>query len=111
LAQKEWIPSGASRIDFEQVADSDQFRQFLKRKRKFLVPMTIFFMVFYFLLPICTSYTKFLNTPAIGDISWTWIFAFSQFVMVWVLSAIYVRKANSFDEEAEQIIRDQLKGE
>ena len=71
------------------------------KKRRFIIPMTIFFMIFYFLLPIFTSYTTFLNTPAIGDISWTWIFAFSQFIMVWVLSSIYVRKASSFDKEAK----------
>jgi uncharacterized membrane protein (DUF485 family) len=96
-------------IDYEKVQSSPQFKAFLAKKRRFIIPMTIFFMIFYFLLPIFTSYTTFLNTPAIGDISWTWIFAFSQFIMVWILSSIYVRKASSFDKEAERIIRDQLK--
>lgn len=96
-------------INYEKVQSSPQFKQFLQRKRKFIIPMVIFFMIFYFLLPIFTSYTTFLNTPAIGDISWTWIFAFAQFIMVWTLSSIYVRKATSFDKEADEIIRDQLK--
>ncbi|NCU17078.1 DUF485 domain-containing protein [Pallidibacillus pasinlerensis] len=96
-------------IDYEKVQSSPQFKQFLQRKRKFIIPMVIFFMIFYFLLPIFTSYTTFLNTSAIGDISWTWIFAFAQFIMVWTLSSIYVRKAASFDKEADEIIRDQLK--
>jgi len=108
LAQKELVRD--YEVDFVKVEASQEFKGFLKRKWKFLIPMIVFFMIFYFLLPICTSYTTFLNTPAIGDISWTWIFAFSQFIMVWTLSAIYVRKANSFDEEAEQIIKSQIKG-
>lgn len=108
MAQKELIRD--YEVDFVKIEASQEFKRFLKRKRKFLIPMTAFFMIFYFLLPICTSYTTFLNTPAIGDITWTWIFAFSQFVMVWTLSAIYVRKANSFDEEAEEIINNQIKG-
>lgn len=108
LAQKELAQQQIA-IDFEKVQNSDQFKQFLKRKNKFILPMVVFFMIYYFLLPIFTSYTKFLNTPAIGDISWTWLFAISQFIMVWTLSSIYVRKATSFDREAEQIISDQLK--
>jgi len=109
LAQKELVTSSMKEIDFVKVESSPQFKQFLSRKNKFIVPMTIFFMIFYFLLPIFTSYTKFLNTSAFGDISWTWIFAFSQFVMVWVLSGIYVKKAGTFDKEAEQIIQEQLR--
>lgn len=72
------------------------------------MPMTIFFLVFYFLLPISTSYGTFLNTPVFGDITWAWAFAVAQFVMTWVICSIYVRKATSFDEEADQIIADQI---
>lgn len=99
-----------SKVDYEKVVESNQFKRFMGKKRKFIIPMTIFFLVFYFLLPIFTSYTTFLNAPFFGDISWVWIFAFAQFVMTWVLSTIYVRRAASFDEEADQIIDDQMKG-
>ncbi|MEH7379093.1 DUF485 domain-containing protein [Bacillus sp. JJ1533] len=109
MAQKELAYGKKKSVDYEKVQSSPQFKQFLRRKRAFIVPMTVFFMIFYFLLPIFTSYTTFLNSPAIGDISWTWIFAVSQFVMVWVLSSIYVKKASSFDKDAEQIIDEQLK--
>ncbi|MBM4763613.1 DUF485 domain-containing protein [Bacillus sp. B15-48] len=99
-------------LDYVKVQSSPEFKEFLGRKRTFLVPMTVFFMIFYFLLPIMTSYTTILNTPAIGDISWVWVFAFAQFVMVWALSAIYVKKAATFDLEAEQILNkhEQLRG-
>lgn len=107
MAQEKLITETRS-VDFVKVESSPEFRRFLKRKWKFLIPMTIFFMIFYFLLPIMTSYSTILNTSAFGDISWVWIFAFSQFIMVWVLSAIYVRKASTFDEEADQIINEQL---
>lgn len=98
------------KVDYVKVVESNQFKRFLERKRKFIIPMTIFFLIFYFLLPIFTSYTTFLNAPFLGDISWVWIFAFAQFVMTWVLSTIYVKKAASFDEEADQIINEQIKG-
>ncbi|MGY0694201.1 DUF485 domain-containing protein [Virgibacillus sp. FSP13] len=96
-------------IDFVQVANSKQFKTYMHNRKKFIVPLTIFFLIFYFLLPILTSYTNFLNTPAIGDVSWVWLFAFAQFIMTWVLCTIYVKKAASFDEQANQIIEDQIK--
>ena len=109
MAQKELTTGNNKDVDYEKIQSSPQFKQFLTKKKKFIVPLTAFFLIFYFLLPIFTSYTTFLNTPAIGSISWVWIFAFAQFVMVWVLCSIYVKKAATFDKEAEQIIQEQLK--
>lgn len=96
------------RIDYEKVEQSTQFKSFMRNKKKFIVPYTIFFLVFYFLLPVLTSYTTFLNTPVIGDISWVWLFAFAQFIMTWVLCTVYVKKAASFDDQANEVIGDQL---
>ena len=100
----------AKTVDFEKVVASHSYKKLLQDRKKFIVPLTIFFLVFYFLLPILTSYTTFLNTPAIGDISWVWIFAVSQFVMTWVLCTIYVKKAASFDKQAEEIVEEIEKG-
>ncbi|WP_423241346.1 DUF485 domain-containing protein [Oceanobacillus zhaokaii] len=97
-------------VDFEKAANSNAFKKLLEDRKKFILPLTIFFLIFYFLLPILTSYTTFLNTPAIGDISWVWIFAISQFAMTWILCTIYVKKANTFDEQAEQIVEEIKRG-
>lgn len=96
-------------IDYVAVAQSEEFQSFMTKRKKFVIPYTIFFLVFYFLLPICTSYTTFLNQSAIGDISWVWLFAFAQFIMTFVLCIVYVKKAGQFDEESDQIIKAQLK--
>ncbi|MEN2767931.1 DUF485 domain-containing protein [Ornithinibacillus xuwenensis] len=99
---------GKPKVDYVKVESSPQFKQLMANKKKFILPMTVFFLVFYFLLPIFTSYGTFLNTPAFGDITWAWIFAVAQFVMTWVISSMYVKKAASFDDEADQIIEDQI---
>lgn len=104
---QEKLKSNINKTNYEKIAHSKQFNQFIRDKRRFILPLTIFFFIFYFLLPIFTSYTTFLNTPAIGDISWLWLFAFSQFIMTWVLSSIYVRKAATFDEKVDEIIESQ----
>ncbi len=95
-------------IDFEKVESSPQFKRLMENKKKFIVPMTIFFLVFYFLLPISTSYGTFLNTPVFGDITWAWVFAVAQFIMTWVICSVYVKKANTFDKDADQIVREQI---
>ncbi|WP_151697928.1 DUF485 domain-containing protein [Weizmannia acidilactici] len=64
----------------------------MAEKKKFIVPLTAFFLVFYFSLPVLTSYSKVLNRPYAGDITWTWVFAISQIVMTWILCTVYVRK-------------------
>ena len=42
----------AGAIDWERLAASDRFRNLLKAKRRFIVPAMIFFIVYYFALPV-----------------------------------------------------------
>jgi uncharacterized membrane protein (DUF485 family) len=78
----------------------------MHQKKKFIVPMSIFFMVFYFALPIMTVYSTVLNKPAFASVSWAWVFAFAQFVMTIALCMIYTRKARKFDEIVEKIKKE-----
>ncbi|WP_241680343.1 DUF485 domain-containing protein [Metabacillus mangrovi] len=92
-----------ARIDYTAVAASPAFQQLLAEKKKFILPLTLFFLAFYFTLPVLTAYSTVLNNPAIGAVSWAWIFAFAQFIMTWVLCSLYSRKAVSFDKLVEEI--------
>ncbi|TKC14929.1 DUF485 domain-containing protein [Robertmurraya kyonggiensis] len=96
-------------IDYVQIASSKKFKELLSSKKKFIVPLTIFFLVFYFALPLLTSYSTVLNYKAVGDISWAWVFAFAQFIMTWVLCTVYVKKANLFDNLANEIVEEEFK--
>lgn len=93
--------------DYEKIAASPEFKSLVRKKNRFLLPVTVFFLLFYFLLPLLTSFSTVLNKPAIGDISWVWVFALSQFIMTWTLCMIYVKKANQYDKEADSILRDE----
>ena len=92
-----------TKVDYHAIAQSAKFRQLIHVKKRFIIPMTIFFLVFYLALPILTSYTKLLKNSAFGDISWAWVFAFSQFIMTWVLCMIYRSKAKKFDKMVQEI--------
>ncbi|WP_134683067.1 DUF485 domain-containing protein [Brevibacillus migulae] len=93
-------------IDYAAIAKSSKFQQLVQKKKAFILPWSIFFFVFYFLLPIMTSYSKVLNTPAIGAITWAWVFAFAQFLMTWALCILYTKKSVEFDKVVDEIKQD-----
>ncbi|GAA4710421.1 DUF485 domain-containing protein [Brevibacillus fulvus] len=100
----------AGNVNYSAVVQSKTFQQLLKSKKGFILPYSIFFFVFYFTLPIMTSYFTVLNRPAIGSITWAWVFAFAQFVMTWALCMIYSKRAARFDEMVEQIKQEIKRG-
>jgi uncharacterized membrane protein (DUF485 family) len=91
---------------YAAVVKSDKFRKLMSSKKRFIIPMTVFFLVFYFALPVLTSYTTVLNNSAIGPISWAWVFAFAQFIMTWVLCIIYSKQSKKFDKMVDEIKQD-----
>ncbi|WP_084375009.1 DUF485 domain-containing protein [Neobacillus soli] len=95
-----------SESDYSSIVQSPSFQQLLSEKKKFIIPITIFFFCFYFALPILTSYSTVLNHKFIGSITWAWVFAFLQFVMTWVLCMLYSKKAARFDKLANTVIQE-----
>jgi uncharacterized membrane protein (DUF485 family) len=90
-------------IDYTRIAQSDKFKALIARKKSFIIPVCVFFFVFYFTLPVMTSQSQVLNRHAVGSISWAWIFAFAQFIMTWVLCGLYSKRAAEFDKLAAEI--------
>ncbi|MFD2372008.1 DUF485 domain-containing protein [Brevibacillus sp. GCM10020057] len=95
--------SGQSATNYAAIIQSASFQELLRRKKAFILPSSIFFFVFYFTLPILTSYFTVLNTKAFGAITWAWVFAFAQFIMTWGLCILYTRRARQFDALVEKI--------
>jgi len=93
-----------SESDYTSIAHSAAFQKLLSEKKKFIIPVTIFFFCFYFALPILTSYSTILNHKFFGSITWAWVFAFLQFVMTWGLCMLYSKKAARFDELANEVV-------
>ena len=63
-------------IPYHTLIQTEEFADLLKRKKAFIIPTTIFFLIFYFTLPILAAYTKVLHTEVLGldygcmDICW-----------------------------------------
>lgn len=78
----------------------------LSAKRRFLVPATLFFLAYYFALPVLVGYApELMATKVWGNVNLAYLFALSQFGMAWGLAWLYVRRARRFDALAEELVR------
>ncbi len=84
--------------DWNKIAADPGFHELQRAKRKFLIPATIFFLAYFLALPVLVGFCPALmKTPVIGKVNWAYLFAFSQFIMTWVLCGLYVRAARRWD--------------
>ena len=101
----------AGAIDWEGLAASDRFRNLLKAKRRFIVPAMIFFIVYYFALPVLIGYARpFMEKRVFGPVNLAYLFALSQFFMAWIIAALYVRAAARFDKMAADVVAQSDEG-
>jgi len=92
--------------DWHQIASRPEFAALLRRKRRFVVPATVFFIVYYFALPVLVGYFPELMRRTIwGPVNLAYAFALSQFLMAWVLAWLYVRAAGKMDDMADALRR------
>jgi uncharacterized membrane protein (DUF485 family) len=84
--------------NWEEIERDGDFRELVHAKRGFIFPATIFFIVYYFALPILVGYfPDAMSRDVIGQINIAYLFALSQFVMAWIIMAMYVKRARVFD--------------
>jgi uncharacterized membrane protein (DUF485 family) len=93
--------------DWERIAALEEFKALLAAKAKFIVPATIFFIVYYFALPALVGYApRLMATKVVGVVNVAYLFALSQFLVAWVVAALYVRAAGRFDAMAHRIVEN-----
>lgn len=79
----------------------------IAEKTRFVVAATVFFIAYYFALPVLVGYfPEAMAQPVWGVVNWAYLFAFSQFLMAWALAFLYMRIAGRFDRMAEQALED-----
>lgn len=99
--------------DWDRVAAMSEFKKLLSKKRKFIIPATVFFVIYYFSLPLLVGYApNFMARKVFGVVNIAYLFALSQFFMAWIIAALYVRVAGKWDDMALKIIArlDELRG-
>jgi uncharacterized membrane protein (DUF485 family) len=96
-----------STVDWARLEAKPQFRALLRRKARFIVTATIFFLAYYLALPILVGYwPDLMKTKVFGEVNLAYLFALSQFFMAWIMAFVYVRVAAKWDREAAAVIAD-----
>ena len=99
-------PAVPTKTDWDHIAKNPEFEELLAAKARFIVPATVFFIVYYFALPILVGYYKdFMSTPVIGPVNLAYLFALSQFFMAWIIAGLYMRAASRFDKMAARVVQ------
>ncbi len=75
----------------ENLEESPEFKELERSKSRFIIPATIFFMVYYFALPVLVGFfPETMDTRLFTGFSVAYLFALSQFFMAWILAFIYL---------------------
>lgn len=87
--------------------NSADFIELRSKFRKFVFPMTAFFLIWYFLYVLLSVYARdFMGSKVVGNISWGLILGLLQFVTTFAITMYYARWADrEFDARAEALAR------
>src|SRR3974390_227152 len=95
----------ADKTEWDNIAGTEEFKDLMATKKVFIIPAFIFFLVYYFALPILVGYAPgFMSTKVFGNVNLAYLFALSQFFMAWTIAYLYVKAAGDFDKLAKDII-------
>lgn len=95
---------GTAAVDpYVRMQQTEEFQDLRTRFRKFVFPMTAFFLAWYFLYVLAAIFAPgFMSTRVVGTINIGLIFGLLQFVTTFAITFIYARWANrEFDPRAE----------
>ncbi len=96
---------------WDRIAESKEFKDLMATKKTFIVPAFIFFVVYYFTLPVLVGYApQFMDTRIFGKVNLAYLFALSQFFVAWLIAGLYVKAANNFDRLSKDILEKNGKG-
>ncbi len=103
-------PDAQAFIDMQA---TPEFQDLRSRLRKFVFPMTAFFLAWYLLYVVLAAYAPaFMGTRLAGsNITVGLVFGLLQFVSTFVIAGVYVRFANRDLDPRSSAIREQMEGQ
>lgn len=101
-----------TRVDWLAAERSPEFRELIRKRRAFVLPATAFFLIWYFAFVILAGYAPgFMGNRVYEGLTVGYTLALTQFVMVWVLGMVYLRRSDrDFDPLRERAAAQALVG-
>ena len=93
-------------IDWQAIEASPEFQELVTKRRSFVLPATIFFLVYYMAFIIVAGYAPdFMGESVYEGLTVGYCYALTQFLMVFVLGIWYLRKSDKeFDPLRDRVV-------
>ena len=106
--QRRPAPTGQ---EFVAMQASPEFQELRSRLRRFVFPMTVFFLVWYAIYVLLGAFAHdFMATPVFGNINVGLLIGLGQFLTTFLITGLYVRFANRELDPRAEAIRNELEG-
>ena len=99
--------------DWERIERSPEFQELVHKRRSFVVPATVFFLTYYMGFILLAGYAEdFMASSVYQGLTVGYCLALTQFVMVFVLGIMYLRKSDrDYDPLAKRVVDMAERGE
>ena len=99
--------------DWERIEHSPEFQELVHKRRSFVVPGTIFFLAYYMGFILLTGYAEdFMASSVYEGLTVGYCLALTQFVMVFALGLMYLKRADrDYDPLAQKVVDMAERGE
>jgi uncharacterized membrane protein (DUF485 family) len=102
----------ASRPQFVAVQASPEFQELRNRLRRFVFPMTVVFLLWYFAYVLLGAFAHdFMATAVWGNTNVGLLIGLGQFITTFLITGLYVRLANRELDPRAEAIRSELEGD
>ena len=93
-------------VDWEAIERSPEFQELVTRRRSFVLPATIFFLAYYMAFILLAGYAEdFMGSSVYEGLTVGYCLALTQFLMVFVLGILYLRRADQvYDPLAQRVV-------
>jgi uncharacterized membrane protein (DUF485 family) len=104
---------GEPAYDYERIERSPEFQELVRKRRSFVLPATIFFLAYYMGFILLTGYAEdFMASSVYEGLTVGYCLALTQFVMVFALGIMYLKRADrDYDPLAQEVIDMAERGE
>jgi uncharacterized membrane protein (DUF485 family) len=97
----------AGAIDWERIERSPEFRELTAKRHRFIAVASTFTLgAFAVYLALATFAIDLMGTTVLGGVPIAWLAAMSMVLMTWVVTAIYLRKADREFGPMEERVRE-----
>jgi uncharacterized membrane protein (DUF485 family) len=96
---------------FVDMQASPEFQELRSRLRRFVFPMTAFFLIWYATYVLLGAFAHdFMATPVFGNVNVGLLIGLGQFLTTFIITGIYVRFANRELDPRAATIRAEMEG-